>query len=99
MTEHFNLGFEHKAACRDEDPEKWYPVATAEPAGSPAEEARKICKRCPVRVECAQAAVDAGRSYGIWAGFRLDGENPEREQLLAFIEPVRALTSAGKGAA
>jgi WhiB family redox-sensing transcriptional regulator len=99
MTEHFNPGFEHKAACRDEDPEMWYPASTREPVGSPAHEARQICRRCPVRVECARAAADAGRSYGIWAGFRLDGENPEREQLLAFIGPARALTGAGKGAA
>lgn len=99
MPEHAIPGWEHQAKCRSHDPEKWYPVSSKEPPGSPAQEARAICGRCPVRRECAQAAVDAGRSYGIWAGFRLDGEDHQREELRAFVESARALTSAGRGAA
>lgn len=55
------------AECRDEDPELWYP--------SKGEFERRqiaigICKRCPVRTECLQAALSTPRDqdHGIWGG-------------------------------
>lgn len=79
MTEHANPGWVHRAACRSEDydPEMWFPVGTSpkSPDAQRAQDAIKVCESCPVRLACAQQALQAGsRLYGIWAGFRIDPE-------------------------
>ncbi|CAL9279508.1 MULTISPECIES: WhiB family transcriptional regulator [unclassified Streptomyces] len=56
------------AACRDEDPELFFPVGTSGPAVMQAEEAKRICARCPVREQCLQWALDAGQDFGVWGG-------------------------------
>ncbi len=33
-----------------------------------AEEAKRICHRCPVRSECLRWALDTGQDHGIWGG-------------------------------
>lgn len=62
------------AACRDENPEAWFPVA----ANDPAHEARAICRDCPVQVQCLNHALTAGETSGIWGGFDLEREKPRR---------------------
>lgn len=32
------------------------------------EEAKKICKRCPVKVQCADYALEINVKHGIWGG-------------------------------
>lgn len=52
-----------RAACRDTDPEIFYP-AEADDAGP----AIAICATCPVRAECAAYATATGQDYGVWGG-------------------------------
>ena len=52
-----------EAACRGLDPNIFYPER-----GASLEPAKKICASCPVRIECAQYAIDNGDKYGIWGG-------------------------------
>lgn len=56
------------AACRDEDPELFFPVGDTTPAHLQAEEAKAVCRRCPVAGSCLQFALDENIPAGIFGG-------------------------------
>ncbi|HEY3482444.1 MAG TPA: WhiB family transcriptional regulator, partial [Streptomyces sp.] len=56
----------HDAACRDEDPELFFPVGTAGPALQQAARAKAVCHRCPVRSDCLAEALVSGQRAGVW---------------------------------
>ncbi|GAB3493447.1 WhiB family transcriptional regulator [Amycolatopsis cihanbeyliensis] len=58
----------HRAACRDEDPELFFPVSDVGPAAAQAAQAKAVCARCPVRALCLRYALDNGLDYGIYGG-------------------------------
>lgn len=58
----------HYSACRDEDPETFFPVGTSGPAVLQVEQAKAICRRCPVVDECLQWALESGQDAGVWGG-------------------------------
>lgn len=57
-----------RSACRDEDPDLFFPVGTAGPALLQTEQAKAVCRRCDVIDECFQWAVDGGVDDGVWGG-------------------------------
>lgn len=56
-----------RAACRDIDPDLFFPVATG--GSSLAQEARAlaVCRTCTVRAPCLRFAMDT-REDGVWGG-------------------------------
>ncbi|MPY80448.1 MAG: WhiB family transcriptional regulator [Actinophytocola sp.] len=62
------MDWRHRAACRDEDPELFFPVTDIGPGAKQADEAKSICARCPVRERCLRFALDNGLDYGIFGG-------------------------------
>ena len=42
------MDWRHRAACRDEDPELFFPIGNTGPALLQIEEAKAVCRRCPV---------------------------------------------------
>jgi WhiB family transcriptional regulator, redox-sensing transcriptional regulator len=68
------------------DPDLWFPDE-----GASAEDARKLCRRCPVLTECRSYALRTRQKWGIWAALtpiqrsRLLKENPS----LAYYRPWR----------
>jgi len=58
----------HRAACRDEDPELFFPVGNSGPALVQIAEAKTVCNRCPVAAQCLAWALDSGQEYGVWGG-------------------------------
>lgn len=58
----------HSAACRDTDPELHFPVGTSGPALLQAEQAKTVCRRCPVTDECLTWALESGQDAGVWGG-------------------------------
>ncbi|MBT2411441.1 WhiB family transcriptional regulator [Streptomyces sp. ISL-12] len=56
------------AACRAEDPDLFFPVGTSGPALLQTEQAKAVCRRCPVRDQCLEWALDTGQSIGVWGG-------------------------------
>jgi len=58
----------HRAACRDEDPELFFPIGTSGPALEQVEQAKAVCRRCPVAAECLTWALGRPEEYGIWGG-------------------------------
>lgn len=66
MTVHVN--WREDAACRDADPELFFPVGTAGPALRQVDRAKRICGACPVRTPCLAWALDQGILSGVWGG-------------------------------
>ena len=64
----FNDDWRQRAACRDEDPELFFPVSDIGPAARQADQAKAICARCPVREMCLEYAQDNGLESGIFGG-------------------------------
>jgi WhiB family transcriptional regulator, redox-sensing transcriptional regulator len=58
----------HRAACRDEDPELFFPVTDVGPGARQTAEAKAVCARCPVREQCLRYALDNGLDHGIFGG-------------------------------
>ena len=56
------------AACRDEDPELFFPVTELGPGARQADQAKAVCARCPVRAQCLDYALDNGLDHGIFGG-------------------------------
>ncbi|MFF3504579.1 WhiB family transcriptional regulator [Streptomyces sp. NPDC003247] len=70
------MNWREAAACRSEDPELFFPVGEEGPARRQIEQARAVCRRCPVRVPCASWALRNAERDGVWgamtAGERRD---------------------------
>ena len=62
------MNWRDEAECLRIDPELFFPVGTSGPALVQAQEAKSVCRRCPVLVECLQWALDSGEETGIWGG-------------------------------
>lgn len=61
------------AACQDVDPDLFFPVGTGAPALIQTEDAKEVCRPCPVREECLRWAMDDSRQVvGVWGGLRED---------------------------
>ncbi|MBV9142306.1 MAG: WhiB family transcriptional regulator [Pseudonocardiales bacterium] len=66
------MDWRHRAACRDEDPELFFPVGTSGPALLQITEAKAVCRRCPVSAECLNWALASGQDAGVWGGMSED---------------------------
>lgn len=59
------------AACRDADPELFYPVGdgwAGQGNARRAEQARAVCAVCPVRAECLADALERGDVFAVLGG-------------------------------
>lgn len=66
------MDWRHRAACSDEDPELFFPIGTSGSALLQIEEAKAVCRRCPVMGECLQWALESGQEAGVWGGLNED---------------------------
>jgi WhiB family redox-sensing transcriptional regulator len=69
------MDWRQHAVCREEDPELFFPIGHAGPALTQTEEAKAVCRRCPVSSECLTWALESGQDAGVWGGL---GENERR---------------------
>jgi WhiB family transcriptional regulator, redox-sensing transcriptional regulator len=65
-----SLSWQERAACRDIDPELFFPVGDADAAATLRQtaEAKKVCATCPVRAACREYALATFQKEGIWGG-------------------------------
>lgn len=72
----------HRAACRDVDPEIFFPIADPDTkAGQVAEaKAKTVCAGCLVKPECLGVAIAHREPFGVWGGH---GERDRRTMLSA----------------
>lgn len=90
-----NIDWRHRAGCKDEDPELFFPVGTSGAALLQIAEAKTVCRRCPVADECREYALGAGEDAGVWGGMSEDERRAlkrqqARQQKQQTAEPVAA---------
>jgi WhiB family transcriptional regulator, redox-sensing transcriptional regulator len=62
------LGWMSHGACRDTDPELFFPVAATGPALDQIAEAKAVCAHCPVLTDCLSYALETRQDSGVWGG-------------------------------
>lgn len=65
-----------QALCAQTDPDAFFPEK-----GGSVREAKRICARCPVQVECLASAIKNGERFGIFGGLT----ERERRRLLRGV--------------
>ncbi|MFI1928504.1 MULTISPECIES: WhiB family transcriptional regulator [unclassified Streptomyces] len=73
------------AECRNEDPDLFFPIGTSGPALLQTEQAKAVCRHCPVREQCLEWAMETDQTLGVWGG---TSEN-ERRALKRRIRAAR----------
>jgi WhiB family redox-sensing transcriptional regulator len=56
------------AACREADPELFFPVAAHGPGAVEIARAKAVCAGCRVRRQCLQYALATRQVHGVWGG-------------------------------
>ncbi|MEV4872853.1 WhiB family transcriptional regulator [Streptomyces syringium] len=84
------MDWRHNAVCREEDPDLFFPVGNTGPSLLQIEEAKAVCRRCPVRKQCLQWALESGQDAGVWGGLSED----ERRSLKRRAARERARNAA-----
>lgn len=80
-------------ACRDEDPELFFPISSKGPAAQQIDAAKAVCARCRVRGECLRFALDNRQDYGVWGGTSEEERKEMRSQRDGAHRP-RQVTAA-----
>ncbi|HUK70250.1 MAG TPA: WhiB family transcriptional regulator [Streptosporangiaceae bacterium] len=62
------LGWLALGACRDKDPDLFFPVGSTGPAIAQVAAAKAVCARCNVRAACLRFALEKGQDHGVWGG-------------------------------
>jgi WhiB family transcriptional regulator, redox-sensing transcriptional regulator len=60
------------AACRNADPELFFPDGDIRSAQAQVKTAKLICRGCPVSATCLSWALADGQEAGIWGGLTED---------------------------
>jgi WhiB family redox-sensing transcriptional regulator len=56
------------AACRDTDPDLFFPVGTTGPALEQIDAAKAVCNTCDSQAACLEFALATNQESGIWGG-------------------------------
>lgn len=72
-----------EAACRDTDPELFFPLGTTGPALDQLEEAKAVCRGCPAQAPCLEFALATNQEAGVWGGTSEEERRKLRRQWLA----------------
>lgn len=57
-----------RAACRDVDPELFFPLGEGDAFASQIRRASAVCRRCPSAEACLDYALETHQKDGIWGG-------------------------------
>ena len=71
------------AACQGCDVELFFPIGVTGTAVDQIDEAKAVCARCPVRVECLDFALLTNQEAGVWGGATEDERRRLRRSWLA----------------
>jgi WhiB family redox-sensing transcriptional regulator len=74
------MDWRHRAACRDVDPEIFFPIGNSGPALVQIEEAKQVCYRCPVMESCREWALSSSQDSGVWGGMNEDERRAARRR-------------------
>jgi WhiB family redox-sensing transcriptional regulator len=79
------MDWRHRAACRDEDPELFFPIGTTGPAVLQVDEAKAVCRRCDAVDECLTWAIDSDQDAGVWGGLSEDERRAVRRRRVRTV--------------
>jgi WhiB family redox-sensing transcriptional regulator len=71
------------SACRDTDPDLFFPVGTTGPAIEQIENAKAVCRVCDVQKSCLDYALTTNQDSGIWGGTSEEERRALRRQWVA----------------
>jgi WhiB family redox-sensing transcriptional regulator len=72
-----------QSACRDTDPDLFFPVGTTGPAIEQIENAKAVCRVCDVQKSCLEFALVTNQDSGIWGGTSEEERRAIRRQWVA----------------
>ena len=67
-------------ACRNADPDLFFPISTKGPGEKQITRAKMICAGCRVRRECLDFALSHDLVYGIWGGTTPEDRQRDRRR-------------------
>lgn len=62
----FDRDWRSRAACREVDPELHQPIGESGPALLQVEDAKAVCRGCPVEARCLAWALETNQGFGVW---------------------------------
>lgn len=71
------------AACRDTNPDLFFPVGTTGPAIEQIEAAKAVCRQCDAMDACLEYALATNQDSGIWGGTSEEERRKLRRQYQA----------------
>ncbi len=79
------------AACRDTDPELFFPVGTTGMAVDQIDNAKQVCDTCRSKDACLSFALATNQDSGVWGGL----SEEERRTLRRAARKAKAESEAG----
>lgn len=80
------------AACKDSDPDDFFPATYTGVGALTVADAKRVCNRCPVKNACLHWALERREPHGVWGGTAPH----EREELARPArDPADALEASG----
>jgi WhiB family redox-sensing transcriptional regulator len=61
-------GWLDAGACRNEDPELFFPITSSGPSAAQLDRAKEVCQRCCVQDQCLHYALESHQNHGVWGG-------------------------------
>ena len=79
-----------RAACRDTDPELFFPIGSTGPAVDQISAAKAVCRRCEAQGQCLEFALVTNQEAGVWGG---TSEEERRKLRRAWLAQKRRAAS------
>ncbi|HUQ40683.1 MAG TPA: WhiB family transcriptional regulator [Acidimicrobiales bacterium] len=78
------------AACRDTDPDLFFPIGATGSALDQIEAAKAVCRGCEALAPCLEFALATNQESGVWGATSEDERRKLRKQWLARQRAARA---------
>jgi WhiB family redox-sensing transcriptional regulator len=76
-------GWRRLAACRNTEPDLFFPIGTTGPALEQIEAAKRVCRTCEVINPCLEFALATNQENGVWGGTSEEERRKLRKAWLA----------------
>jgi WhiB family transcriptional regulator, redox-sensing transcriptional regulator len=76
-------GWWDTAACRNAEPELFFPISATTANGAGVARAKQVCASCPVKSQCLGYALEHRQEQGIWGGLTEDERRLLKRQTAA----------------
>ena len=88
-----DLAWERDAACRDHNPDLFFPERGGRAGQNGAERAIAVCNTCPLdaNIGCARKAINGNNRHGVWAGVYYGNGSRQKARAHEQIQRIAAL--------